>query len=70
MKRWKEIGWIACMSAAIGCLLIGLFGIVMILYWHHVTHDWGDDHVFFWIAVGMPSTIGALAFSRTSGLFK
>jgi hypothetical protein len=66
---WQRVGLIGCMSGAIACLSVGLLGIVMIGYWQHVTNDWLDDHIFFWMEVGMPTTIGTFVFTRLMGIF-
>lgn len=67
---WQRVGLIFCISGACASLGVGFAGIVMILYWHQVTHDWLGDHIFFWMSVGMPSTIAIFFFTRMSDLFR
>ena len=69
LGRGQKIGMAVCLTGAMCCLSVGLLGVLMILYWHHMTNNWLDDHVFFWMEVGLPTTIGAFMFTRTMDLF-
>ena len=70
MRTFKKIGFVFCIAASLMCLTIGLCGVVMVAYWYHVTHNWLDDHIFFWMVMGMPSTIAMFAFLRALDLFR
>jgi hypothetical protein len=69
-EEWREdslrqkIGLVVCIGGASCCIAVGLLGIVMILYWHHVTGDWLDDHIFFWQPIGLGSVAGIFVFTR------
>jgi hypothetical protein len=52
------------MVGAFTCLTISTIGLVMILYWHHVTQDWLDPHVVFWMPIGWVSAISIFIFTR------
>jgi len=62
-----RIRHIIAMSGAASCLLVALFGLVMIMYWHHVTGDWLDEHIFFWQPIGLGCVAGIFIFTRIVG---
>lgn len=66
----KKIGLGICVTGAVACLSFGMLGVVMCCYWHHVTGDWLDDHIFWWQERGMPATIFTFGFTRAMDLFK
>jgi hypothetical protein len=64
MSKKQKIGKVVCITGASSCLLVALVGLVMITYWHHVTNDWLDDHIFFWQPIGIACIGGVFFFTR------
>jgi hypothetical protein len=67
---WKRIGMMTCISGAIGCLSIGLVGIVAIGLDYHAHHDWLSDGVCRWMEIGLPCTVATFFFTRAMEVFK
>jgi hypothetical protein len=65
-QRAKIRHMIALIGAGV-CLLISLFGLCMITYWHDVTGSWMDEHIFFWQLIGLVCIGGVFVFTQIVG---